>query len=84
MKSFSKEEHGEEAGNILAREWARKLNHYFVLWQESDEDHVLDYTVLPDFVHTSEFLDWGVTVDPASPTWPRVNELHAWLPWGAA
>jgi hypothetical protein len=81
IRSFAFAEHGGQYNcNIFAREWCRKQEYFYNAWCDELCPIPYDFSMLPEFVLSEEFLDVSLSVPVESSTFKRVLELKNWLP----
>ena len=73
----------ELGANMLAREWARKGNHFFQAWIDSVGAERFEDENAHPYEFSPEFLEWSADVDIDSPAFARISELRNFVPCAA-
>ena len=80
MLSYSLREHSDEGASRLAMEGARRLQHWFDVYREADDNDFLFDEVTSKCPEDIEFVDWQLTKDHMGHTWTRAQELRTMSP----
>ena len=81
IRSFAFTQHGGEyICNVLAREWVRTSEYYYTCWTDADCPDVFDYSGVPEFNLSEEFVDVSIALDVESNTFTRAIEIKNWVP----
>ena len=81
IASYSYRQHGEEAANMLANEWANKCQWYYNIWKgQAGSDYVFTPEDLASYVPSKVWHEFVASLPAESPSRVRALAIEALAP----